>query len=277
MIDVSNREQERFVVGRKNFTAVAVNTASKAGQWIKSKVGDFKQLQYKQSISDLVTEVDKGAEQMIRNLIGTHFPDHAFLGEESAVGRMTIEEAKQAEYVWIVDPVDGTTNFVHGFPFYCVSIALAHYGEVIVGVVYDPSKDEMFVAEKGKGAYLHGNKMSVASDSELQVSLIASGFPADKSDALRNLRLIETLMPKVRNIRMGGSAALHLAYVATGRISGYCEHGLNIWDVAAGILLVQESGGSVSDVNGQPYGFEVRDLAATNGFIHHEILQEVKR
>jgi myo-inositol-1(or 4)-monophosphatase len=274
LIDMSNIEQERFVVGRKNFTAVAVNTASKAGQWIKSKVGDFKQLQYKQSISDLVTEVDKGAEQMIRNLIGTHFPDHAFLGEESAAGRMTIEEAKQAEYVWIVDPVDGTTNFVHGFPFYCVSIALAHYGEVIVGVVYDPSNDEMFVAEKGKGAYLHGQKMQVASDDQLRVSLIATGFPAN-DNALRNLRSIETLLPKVRNIRTTGSAALHLAYVATGRISGFFECGLSIWDMAAGILLVQESGGSVSDVNGQPYNFDVRDLVATNGLIHPELLKEL--
>ncbi len=275
-MDESNNVHKPFVVGRKSFTAVAVNTASKAGQWIKSKLGDFRQLQYKQTIGDLVTEVDKGAEQMIRNLIGTHFPDHAFLGEESAAGGITIEQAKQTEYVWIVDPVDGTTNFVHGFPFYCVSIALAHYGEVIVGVVYDPSTDEMFVAEKGKGAYLHGRKMSVAGDERLQVSLIASGFPANRESALRNLRGIETLLPQVRNIRTTGSAALHLAYVAAGRVSGFFEAGLSIWDLAAGILLVQESGGQVSDLNGQPYSFDVRDLAATNGHIHAELLQQLQ-
>ncbi len=274
-MDESRRAPEPFVVGRKSFTAVAVNTASKAGQWIKSKIGEYKQLQYKASISDLVTEVDKGSEQMIRNLISTHFPDHAFLGEESADGGITIEEAKEKEYVWIVDPIDGTTNFVHGFPFYCVSIALAHYGEVIVGVVYDPSNDEMFVAEKGKGAYMHGRKMQVAADEQLRVSLIASGFPAN-ANAVRNLKVIETLLPRVRNIRTTGSAALHLAYVATGRISGFIEYGLSVWDMAAGILLVQESGGSVSDVHGQAYSLDVRDLVATNGYIHEELVQQLQ-
>src|SRR5690606_15361949 len=144
---MADQEKQPYVVGRKSFTAVAVNTASKAGEWIKSKVGDFKNLQYKRSSSDLVTEVDKGAEQMIRSLIATHFPEHAFLGEESSAGGLTLEEAKDADYVWIVDPVDGTTNFVHGFPFFSVSIALAHKGVIVVGVVYDPSRDEMFVAE----------------------------------------------------------------------------------------------------------------------------------
>lgn len=272
---MSDANSGPFVVGRKNFTAVAVNTASKTGEWIKSKLGAFNQLQYKQSASDLVTEVDKGAEQMIRNLIATHFPGHAFLGEESAAGRLTIEEAKEAEYVWIVDPLDGTTNFVHGFPFFSVSIALAHYGEIICGVVYDPMRDEMFVAEKGKGAYMRGRRTTVSGDETLAVSLLAAGFPADREKAAINLRGVQHLMPKVRNIRMAGSAALHLAYVAAGRISGYWEVGLNVWDLAAGTLLVTESGGRISDIRGKPYSLEVRNLVATNGHIHDELLREL--
>lgn len=272
---MAEKEKQPYVVGRKSYTAVAVNTASKAGEWIKSKVGDFNSLQYKRSSSDLVTEVDKGAEQMIRSLIATHFPEHAFLGEESFAGGLTVEEAKDAEYVWIVDPVDGTTNFVHGFPFFSVSIALAHRGEIIAGVVYDPSRDEMFVAEKGKGAYLHGRRMQVAEDETLSVSLIATGFPADREAASRNLAGVEKLLPQVRNIRMGGSAALHLAYVAAGRVSGYYEHGLSVWDMAAGVLLVTESGGQVSSLEGGEYTLSVRNLAATNGRIHQELLRQL--
>ncbi len=142
------------------------------------------------------------------------------------------------EYLWIVDPIDGTTNFVHGFPFYSVSIALAHKGEVIVGVVYDPSRDELFVAEKGKGAYMHGKKTEVSLKMRrYSRSLIATGFPADRDGALPiNLKGVQALSPKVRNIRVAGSAALHLAYVAAGRLSGFWEIGLNAWDIAAGAL-----------------------------------------
>jgi len=155
--------QPESVIGGKSFTAVAVNCAAKAGEWIKSKSGNITQLDTKYSAQDLVTEVDKGAERMIRNLIGTHFPNHAFLGEEGVepgplASAKALEAVRDAEYLWIVDPVDGTTNYVHGFPFFSVSIALAHRGQVIVGVVYDPSRDELFVAERGKGAYVHGKK-----------------------------------------------------------------------------------------------------------------------
>lgn len=269
--------REPYVVGRKSFTAVAVNTASKAGEWIKSKVGGFRSLQYKSSSVDLVTEVDKGAEQMIRSLIATHFPEHAFLGEESGDGSLTVEQAQEEEYVWIVDPVDGTTNFVHGLPFFSVSIALAHRGEVIVGVVYDPNRNEMFVAEKGKGAYLHGKRMRVAGEDKLSSSLLAAGFPANAEDARRNLEGIRLIQPKVRSIRMTGSAAIHLAYVAAGRLSGYWEYGLNVWDMAAGMLLVSESGGRVTDLSGEPLTLATRNIAATNGLIHDELLTELRR
>ncbi|OBZ10952.1 inositol monophosphatase family protein [Bacillus sp. FJAT-26390] len=266
------------VVGGKSFTAVAINCASKAGEWIKMKLGNHASLDIKYSSHDLVTEVDKGSERLIKNLILTHFPRHSFLGEEGVepgpeASTRALENIRDAEYLWIVDPIDGTTNFVHGFPYFCVSIALAHNGEVIVGVVYDPMKDEMFVAEKGKGAYVHGKRMQVSSDNTLRDSLIATGFPADHHYALPlNLKGIQAIAPQVRNLRMAGSAALHMAYVASGRLSGFWEIGLNSWDLAAGSLLVQESGGVVSSTTGEPYDLGVRNVVASNGHIQEELI-----
>ncbi|WP_438444843.1 inositol monophosphatase family protein [Gorillibacterium sp. sgz5001074] len=279
---MANEEKQPFTVGSKSFTAVAINTAAKAGEWIKSKLGDFSSLNIKTSPQDLVTEVDKGSEQMIRNLILTHFPHHSFLGEEgvepgAAASIQALEEASEAEYLWIVDPVDGTTNFVHGFPFFSVSIALAYKGEVVVGVVYDPNRDELFVAEKGKGAYVHGRRMQVDRAEKLSDSLVATGFPPDRSTALRsNMKGLEAMVPQVRNIRSGGSAALHLAYVAAGRLSGFWEVGLNAWDMAAGTLLVQESGGKVTDTQGRPYHLGVRHVVASNGSVHDEMIHVLK-
>ncbi|MFF2885647.1 inositol monophosphatase family protein [Paenibacillus sp. NPDC057967] len=272
-----------FVVGGKSFTAVAINCAAKAGEWIMTKLGNYASLEIKYSEHDLVTEVDKGSERLIRKLIGTHFPHHSFLGEEGCepgpeASAKALEEASDSEYLWIVDPIDGTTNFVHGFPFFCVSIALAYRGDIIVGVVYDPVRDELFVAEKGKGAYVHGRRMQVSTDRTLKESLIATGFPADRNDALPiNLRGINELAPQVRNLRLAGSAALHLAYVAAGRLSGFWEIGLNSWDMAAGVLLIQESGGIVTNTKGDSYSLAVRNVAASNGHFHEELLTALDR
>jgi myo-inositol-1(or 4)-monophosphatase len=271
-----------FTVGSKSFTAVAINTASKAGEWIQSKLGEFNSLQTKYSSHDLVTEIDKGAEMMIRNLIQTHFPQHSILGEEGVepgpeASAQALQDVSDAEYLWVVDPLDGTTNFVHGFPFFSVSIALAYKGEVIVGVVYNPIHNELFVAEKGKGAYVRGKRMHVSSEAMLAGSLIATGLPADRDGALPvNLRGFNALCPKVRNIRVAGSAALHMAYVAAGRLSGFWEIGLNSWDMAAGALLIQESGGLVTDTEGNPYTLKVRNVLATNGAIHDQLRQELE-
>ncbi|MFC4098545.1 inositol monophosphatase family protein [Paenibacillus xanthanilyticus] len=271
-------QQQQPAVGSKSFTAVAINCAAKAGEWIKTKLGNHTSLSLKYSAQDLVTEVDKGSERMIRSLIQTHFPEHSFLGEEGVepgpeASAKALQSVRDAEYLWIVDPVDGTTNFVHGFPFFSVSIALAHKGEVIVGVVYDPMRDELFVAEKGKGAYVHGKRMTVANEETMKQSLIATGFPADPSFALPlNMRGLTALAPEVRNIRSGGSAALHMAYVAAGRLSGFWEIGLNAWDLAAGSLLVTESGGQVTDTKGNAYDLGVRHVVASNGHIHEEFL-----
>ncbi|MED4601555.1 inositol monophosphatase family protein [Paenibacillus validus] len=266
-----------FTVGSKSFTAVAINTASKTGEWIQSKLGDFNTLHTKYSPHDLVTEVDKGAELMIRKLIHTHFPSHAILGEEGVepgpeASKAALAQVSDEEYLWIIDPLDGTTNFVHGFPFFSVSIALAYRGEVIVGVVYNPVHNELFVAEKGKGAYLRGKRMHVSSETALRDSLIATGFPADRKVALaHNLKGVQAVSPYVRNLRVAGSAALHMAYVAAGRLSGFWEIGLNAWDMAAGALLIQESGGRVTDTLGNPYHLGVRHVLATNGHIHEEL------
>ncbi|GAB6992277.1 inositol monophosphatase family protein [Paenibacillus pini] len=279
---MNQEDKVPYVVTSKSYTAVAINAASKAGEWIKSKLGTVKQLGMKSGAQDLVTEVDKGAEQMIRKLILTHFPDHHILGEEGVepgpqASADALKEALDEDYVWIVDPIDGTTNYVHGFPFYCVSIALAYQGEVIVGVIYDPSRDELFVAEKGKGCYVHGNRMEVSAEGRLSESLIATGFPVGISSTLpMNMAGLQHLVPKVRNIRSGGSAALHMAYVAAGRLSGFWEIGLNAWDLAAGALIVQESGGSVSDTLGRPYDLSVRNVVASNRKIHSEFVEALK-
>lgn len=279
---MSNESRDNYQVGGKSFTAVAVNTASKAGQWIKSKVGQNNQFTSKGSISDLVTEVDKGAETLIRKLIYTYFPDHKILGEEGAEpgaegAKKALERLKDEEYVWIVDPIDGTTNFIHGLPFFSVSIALAFRGEVIVGVVYDPMRDELFVAEKGKGAYVHGKKVSVSKEAALSDSLLATGFPTDRVEMLPlNLKQLSALAPQVRNIRASGSAALHLAYVAAGRLTGFWEMNLNAWDIAAGSLLVKEAGGRISDLSGEPYRLDVRNVLATNGLIHDAAIEALK-
>ncbi|WP_127580205.1 inositol monophosphatase family protein [Paenibacillus koleovorans] len=274
---MSNDQKEIYTIGSKSYTAVAINTAAKAGEWIKLKLGAHARLDLKSSSQDLVTEVDRGSEALIRNLIKTHFPDHAFLGEEGVgsgpeASVKALQEAIGEDYLWIVDPIDGTTNFVHGFPFFSVSIALAHRGEVIVGVVYDPIHDELFVAEKGKGAYLKGKPMRVSAEARLSDSLVATGFPAGTHTTLPvNMKGLQSIAPHVRNIRVVGSAALHMAYVAAGRLSGFWEIGLNSWDLAAGALLVKEAGGEVTDTMGRSYSLPVRHVLATNGGIHREL------
>ncbi|QHT59290.1 inositol monophosphatase [Paenibacillus lycopersici] len=271
------------VIGGKSFTAVAINCAAKAGEWIKTKLGNHTSLSIKYSAQDLVTEVDKGAEAMIRNLIATHFPQHSFLGEEGVepgpeASTKALQSVRDAEYLWVVDPVDGTTNFVHGFPFFSVSIALAYRGEVIVGVVYDPMRDELFVAEKGKGAYVRGRRMAVSDEATLRESLLATGFPADPNYAQPlNMKQLQAIAPQVRNVRSAGSAALHMAYVAAGRMSGFWEIGLNSWDLAAGSLLVKESGGTVTDLQGGDYHLGVRHVAASNGRMHDELLNALQQ
>jgi|SRR5690625_4497519 len=278
-----NLHEGPYKIGSKSFTAVAINTAAKAGEWIQTQLNNYTKLDTKSSSKDLVTEVDQGAETLIRNLLLTHFPHHEILGEEGVASgaeaaRQALQEAKKADYLWIIDPIDGTTNFVHGFPFYSVSIALAHKGEMIVGVVYDPSQDEMFVAEKGKGAYLRGERLKVSGEMTIGESLAATGLSPDLERGLpANMQAFQDIAPQLRNIRMSGSAALHMAYVAAGRLTTFYEFGLNVWDIAAGVLLVEEAGGNVTDLYGAPYALETEDILATNGHVHEAFVEELDK
>jgi myo-inositol-1(or 4)-monophosphatase len=259
---------------------IAVKAARRSGELIREKAYQTKRVKQKTSASDLVTEVDQRSEEIIQDIILRHFPDHAILGEEGvAAGDKTVtevwEESRQHEYVWIVDPIDGTNNFVHGFPFFCVSIALAKNGEVITGVVYDPMRDELFTAEKGKGAYLNGQPIRVSGEDSLAESMMATGFShASMEDHLRSLMQMAS---RFRSIRNGGAAALHLAYIAAGRLTGYWELGLNPWDLAAGVLLVKEAGGEVTDTLGQPFDLTVRNMLATNGKVHREMVDLLRK
>ncbi|MFZ5816567.1 MAG: inositol monophosphatase family protein [Bacillota bacterium] len=257
------------------FLDAAVAAAREAGALIRSRLGQYQTLQTKSSASDLVTDVDRACEALIAERLLGAFPSHRILGEEGVVageGRHEREADPSAvEYLWICDPIDGTTNFVHGIPACTVSLALAHYGEVVAGVVYDPSREELFSALKGEGARLNGRPIRVRPDGSLAESLIATGFPTDYRLRARNLEEAARVAMRARNLRNFGSAALHLAYVAAGRLSGFWEHNLNPWDLAGGYLLVTEAGGRMTGLDGSPYRLQTRDLIASNGLIHEEL------
>lgn len=215
---------------------------------------------------DLVTKVDKLCEEKVREIILSAYPDHVVLGEEGG------QSEGNASHRWIVDPLDGTVNYAHGFPFYSVSIGLEINGVVQVGVVIDSVRDEMFTATRGGGAYCNGKKIAVSSQPNLKKCLLATGFPYDVAGLNRNLEVFARVHQKVRAIRRPGSAALDLCYVACGRIDGFWELKLNAWDVAAGMLIVQEAGGTVTTLNGEPYDFGDKVMVATNGHIHGKLL-----
>lgn len=266
---------------------VAVAAARDAGQLIRDHVDRVKHVSVKTSETDLVTEIDQRAEKIVREHLVGAFPDHAILGEEG-VGPGTeaadraLMEAREAERLWIVDPIDGTTNFVHSFPFFCVSIAMAERGELKLGVIFDPIMDEWFIAEKGKGVTLNGKRLSVSKEVRLAESLVASGFPRGEDGEPRdshavNAQALFALLPCVRNIRTTGSAALNLAYVAAGRLSAFWEFNLSVWDVAAGVLMIEEAGGRVSDTLGRPYDLGVRHIVGTNGLIHDALIDTLSK
>ncbi|MFC4077155.1 inositol monophosphatase family protein [Salinithrix halophila] len=260
----------------------AIQAAKEAGKLIREKVYVSKRVDRKSSAHDLVTEVDKASEELVREMILSRHPDHAILGEEGVAAgveasKQALEEHRAYEALWVVDPIDGTTNFVHGFPFFCVSIAFARNQEVVAGVIYDPMQDDLFTAEKGKGAFLNGERITVSREKTLPESLLATGFPTDARGVRQvNTEAILKLAPQVRNVRAAGSAALHLACVAAGRLTGFWELELNAWDLAAGALLIQEAGGHVTDTLGRPYDLGVRHILATNGHVHDDVLQALK-
>jgi myo-inositol-1(or 4)-monophosphatase len=225
--------------------------------------------------ADLVTVADRTVEAYLQDALLTAFPSHGIYGEEGARDRL------DSEYRWYVDPLDGTTNFAHGFPHFCVSMGLEHRapglasehdGPIVAGVIYDPMRDELFVAERGKGAFLNGKPIHVSSVPTLGEALVATGFPSRKRHENPNIHFYQEFTLRSHGVRRAGSAALDLAYTACGRMDAYWEFNLNPWDTAAGFLLVEEAGGMVSGFDGAYRLLDSREILASNQLIHHELL-----
>jgi myo-inositol-1(or 4)-monophosphatase len=215
---------------------------------------------------DLVTEADRASERLIVERLRTHFPRHSIVAEEGG------GHESASEYRWYVDPLDGTTNFAHGFPMFNVTLALERSGEMIAGCVFDPVRGEMFSAERGSGAYLNNRRMRVSAAPKIESALAATGFPSRKRHENVNVHFYYQMAMWSHGVRRGGSAALDLAYVASGRLDLFWEFGLKPWDMAAGVLLVAEAGGKVSDMQGEPWCIGGPHLLADNALIHDEIL-----
>ena len=221
------------------------------------------------SINDFVSEVDKTAEKAIINEIKKAFPKHSILAEES--GKTLGDD----DFLWIIDPLDGTTNYLHGFPQYAVSIALLEKGVTTHAVIYDPFKEELFTASKGEGAYLNNERIRVTISNGLEETLIGTGFPFKHPQHLDcYLDTFKAILPHVSDIRRAGAAALDLAYVASGRFDGYFHNKINIWDIAAGVLIVNEAGGKVNDIN--KFDINNIDIRASNNNIHNKMLENLK-
>ena len=249
---------------------VAVKAARAAGAIINRAALDVESVRVSQKqVNDFVTEVDQASEQIIIETLLGAYPGHAIWAEES--GRE--HGAQDSEYVWIIDPLDGTTNFIHGLPIYCVSIALAVKGKVEQAVIYDPSRNDLFTATKGRGAYMNNRRMRVAKRTRLQECLVSTGFPFRQGDDFNTyLRMMGDMMQRTAGLRRPGAAALDLAYVAAGFTDGFFETGLQPWDVAAGSLLITEAGGLVGNLSGDADFLEQRECLAANPRIYGQMV-----
>jgi myo-inositol-1(or 4)-monophosphatase len=216
---------------------------------------------------DLVTEADRASERFVVDRLRSHFPSHAIVAEESG------EHAGGSGYRWYVDPLDGTTNFAHGYPVYNVTLGLERDGKMIAGVIYDPNRQELFTAERGGGAYLNHRRIHVSRTSRLEDVLAATGFPSRKRHLNVNVHFYHQMAMLTHGVRRGGSAAIDLAYVACGRLDAFWEFGLNPWDIAAGTLLIEEAGGAVSGMRGEPFNIRGPYLLTTNGAVHAHVLE----
>lgn len=255
------------------FAGPAAAIALEAGALIRDFYHRGVATEYKTDV-DLVTEADRTSEKLIVERLNASFPEFGIYGEEGTRDRI------DREYRWYVDPLDGTTNFAHGFPVFCVSLGLEHRpaglapdedGTLTAGVIYDPMRDELFVTEKGKGAYLNGKKIHVSRMDDLAESLLATGFPSRSRHRNPNIHFYQEITLRSHGVRRAGSAALDLAYTACGRFDGYWEFNLNPWDTAAGALLVLEAGGTMTTFEGDPFKLDSREILATNGHIQREL------
>lgn len=245
----------------------AMETARDAGRILLEKFGTDIAVNKKGDIN-LVTEADLASEALIVEKIRSHFPKHAILAEES--GNAVVADGS-SEWKWIIDPLDGTTNYAHGYPCFSVTIALEHEGRIKVGVTYDPTRDEMFSAEQGRGASLNNKPIRVSSTDKLSEALIVTGFPYDFKSKPHFGKHLNDFLYHARGVRRDGSAAIDMAYVACGRFDGFWEEGLNPWDMAAGVLLIEEAGGSVSSYDQSKFSIYHPPMLASNGLIHTEM------
>ena len=256
-----------------SFATPAAEVAREAGALLRRYYEKGVVAEFKGDV-DIVTEADRASEKLIGDRLHTLFPTHGIFGEEGT------REQLSAEYRWYVDPLDGTTNFAHGFPYFCVSLGLEHRppdtpdnadGTMIAAVIYEPLRDELFLAERGKGAYLNGRRIHVSKTSLLQEALLATGFPSNKRHENPNVHFYHELTLRTHGLRRAGAAAVDLAYTAAGRVDGYWEFNLNPWDTAAGSLLVEEAGGEISRFDGSPFRLDSREVLATNAKIGSEL------
>lgn len=249
---------------------MAIKAARAAGAIINRAALDIESVRVSQKqVNDYVTEVDKAAEQAIIETLLTAYPGHGILGEETG----SEFGAKDSEYVWIIDPLDGTTNFIHGFPVYCVSIALAVQGRIEQAVVYDPTRNDLFTSTRGRGAFMNERRIRVSKRTQLKDSLITTGFPYRPGDNYQTyMAMMGDVMQRTSGVRRPGAAALDLAYVAAGFSDGFFESGLNIWDVAAGSLLITEAGGLVGNFTGEADFLEQRECLAGNPRVYGQLV-----
>jgi len=257
------------------FAAPAAAIAMEAGNVVRGFYESGVATEYKGE-ADLVTEADRASERLIVERLDTRFPGHGVYGEEGTRGQM------ESEYRWYVDPVDGTTNFAHGYPVFCISMGLEYRapglsadedGQIVAGVIFDPTRNELFVAEKGKGAYLNGRRIQVSRTQTVAESLLATGFPSRKRHQNPNIHFYQEITMRSHGVRRAGSAALDLAYTACGRFDGYWEFNLNPWDTSAGSLMVTEAGGTITYFDGSPFQLASREILASNGRVHGELVQ----
>ena len=256
------------------WVASAAPIALEAGALLRKFYAEGVATEYKTDV-DLVTEADRTSEKLLLDRLTAAFPDHGIFGEEGTRARL------DSEYRWYIDPLDGTTNFAHGFPVFCVSLGLEHRpagtpegqdGALVAAVLYDPMRDELFVAERGKGAYLNSRRIEVSRTPHLGEALLATGFPSRSRHQNPNAHFYHEITMRSHGVRRAGSAALDLAYVAAGRMDAYWEFRLNPWDTAAGVLLVLEAGGTVTHFDGSPFALASREVLATNRLLEAELL-----
>jgi myo-inositol-1(or 4)-monophosphatase len=253
-----------------DFAAVAAEAVLRAGAIQKARYGQKIEIRHKGEI-DLVTEVDRACEDAILATLRARFPAHDIVTEETVLARTG------SRHVWFTDPLDGTTNFAHGYPMFCSSVALTIDGEVVAGAVYDPLRQELFTAERGSGAFANGRRLSVSECDSLIEALLVTGFPYDlRDDVPGKLRLFNRFMAHAQAVRRDGSAALDLCFLAAGRIDGFWEEQLQPWDMLAGLLMIEEAGGRVTRFDGSPLGLEADELVATNGPLHVAMLDVVR-